>query len=173
MMPKEKTPSDDLFQRGRHVRATLSASDRDIRDEAGRAGSEDFLHGLVAAAAVIAHADGRLEMAERRKLVEAFLTTPALDGFSVAELAEELAEHMRAYAYDPLLAQEQALIGLASLKLSLPERQAIRETCHAVIMADGLVHPVELGALHRIEGVLGLIAPGPAGAERAFETRGS
>lgn len=158
MMPKDRQPNDDMFPRGRHARAVPSASGREIRSEADRAGSEDFLRALVAAAAVIAHADGRLELAERRKLVEAFLTTPALDGFSVADLAEELSEHMRAYAYDPLLAQEQALIELAGLKLSLGERQTIRETCHAVIVADGLVHPVELGALHRIEGVLGLVS---------------
>lgn len=158
MMPKDGPPKEDLFSRGRHARAVPAANGREIRSEADRAGSEDFLRALVAAAAVIAHADGRLELTERRKLVEAFLTTPALDGFSVSDLAEELSEHMRAYAYDPLLAQEQALIELAGLKLSLGERQAIRETCHAVIIADGLVHPVELGALHRIEGVLGLVA---------------
>lgn len=157
MMPKDRPPSDDLFPRGRHARSAPAASGRDIRSQADCAGSEEFLQALVAAAAIIAHADGRLELAERRKLVESFLTTPALDGFSVADLAEELAEHMRAYAYDPLLAQEQALIELAGLKLTQTERQAIRETCHAVIMADGLVHPVELGALHRIEGVLGLV----------------
>ncbi len=156
MMPKDRPPNDDMFPRGHHARAVSEADGREIRSEADRAGSEDFLRALVAAAAVIAHADGRLELTERRKLVEAFLTTPALDGFSVADLAEELSEHMRAYAYDPLLAQEQALIELAGLKLSLGQRQTIRETCHAVIIADGLVHPVELGALHRIEGVLGL-----------------
>jgi hypothetical protein len=38
--------------------------------------------------------------------------------------------------------------------ISSEQRQLIRQICHQVITADGLVHPVELGALHRVERAL-------------------
>ena len=127
-----------------------------MHHDAGRAGTEEFFQGLVASVAVIAHADGRLKLAERRALVEAFITSSAMAGFSVAELAQELAEHSRAYGYDPHSADRRALANLAARQISSEERESIRQICHQVITADGMVHPVELGALLRIERALGL-----------------
>lgn len=155
-MTKDKLPQDDLFLRGARLRARHKADGRDLHAEASRAGAEDLFQALVAAVAVIAHADGKLDLAERRKLVEAFLTSPAMAGFSVADLAEELAHHARVYGYAPDLAERQALATLSISALSASERQSIRNACHQVITADGLVHPVELGALHRVERALGL-----------------
>lgn len=155
-MTKDKVSQDDVFSRRTRLRARHQADLSEVRSEAGRAGAEDYFQALVAAVAVIAHADGRLDLAERRKLVEAFFTSPALGGFSVAELAEELADHARAYLYDPHLAEKQALVSLSISALSAGDRQSIRDACHQVITADGLVHPVELGALHRVELALGI-----------------
>lgn len=155
-MTKDKLIQDDVFLRGARLRARRKADERDLRGETSRAGAEDFFQALVAAVAVIAHADGQLDLAERRKLVEAFLASPAMAGFSVADLAEELAHHARAYGYAPDLAEKQALSTLSVSALSTAERQAIRDACHQVITADGLVHPVELGALHRVEQALGI-----------------
>jgi tellurite resistance protein len=160
-MSKDRyTDKDDLFLRGARLRARQDADARDMHHDAGRARTEGFFEALVASVAVIAHADGRLELAERRTLVEAFITSPAMTGFSVAELAQELAEHSRAYGYDPASAEQRALASLSASTISMEDRQAIRQICHHVITADGLVHPVELGALHRVERALGL----PGGA---------
>jgi tellurite resistance protein len=154
-MSKDKSPfQDDIFLRGARLRARQNADARELRHETGLAESEAFFQALVAAVAVIAHADGRLELAERRKLVEAFITSSAAKGFSVTDLAHELAEHSRAYGYDPHAAEHRALACLSVSLLSGEQRQSIRQICHQVITADGLVHPVELGALHRVERAL-------------------
>ena len=154
-MSKDKSPfQDDIFLRGARLRARQSADARELRHEAGLAESEEFIQALVAAVAVIAHADGRLELAERRKLVEAFITSSAAKGFSVTDLAHELSEHSRAYGYDPHAAEHRALACLSISLISGEQRQLIRQICHQVITADGLVHPVELGALHRVERAL-------------------
>lgn len=156
-MTKDKdTDQKDIFLRGARLRARVDAEAREMHHDAGRAASEDYFGALVAAVAVIAHSDGRLELAERRKLVEAFIASPAMKGFSVADLAQELAEHSRAYGYDPHSADQRALACLSASTLSGQERQSIRQTCHDVITADGLVHPVELGALYRIERAMGI-----------------
>lgn len=156
-MTKDKPTQDDLFLRGARLRARRKADHRDLKGETSRAGADEFFQALVAAAAAIAHADGQLTLAERRKLVEAFLASPAMVGFSVADLAEELAHHARAYSCAPDLAEKQALTTLSISALGTTERQSIRDACHQVITADGLVHPVELGALNRVERALGIV----------------
>lgn len=148
---------DDIFLRGARLRAREAAGARELYDEADRAAAGDAFQALVAAVAVIAHADGKLELAERRILVEASVNSPALKGFSVSDLAQELAEHSRAYGYDPHAAERHALSSLETSTISMKERLSIRLACHQVITADGLVHPVELGALHRVEEALGLV----------------
>lgn len=156
-MTKDKSPhQNDLFLRGVRLRARHFADAREMHQQADRAATEDFFQALVAAVAVIAHADGRLALAERRKLMEAFIASPAVQGFSIAELAQELADHNRAYGYDPHSADKRALDCLSASVLSGEQRETIRQICHQVITADGLVHPVELGALHRVQSALGL-----------------
>ncbi|MCP8885432.1 TerB family tellurite resistance protein [Devosia sp. XJ19-1] len=155
-MSKDKNTDKDLFLRGARLRARQDANTREMHDDASRATTEEFFQALVAAVAVIAHSDGRLDLAERRTLVEAFITSPAMAGFSVAQLAQELAEHSRAFGYDPHSADQRALASLSASKLSGEERQSLLQICHQVITADSMVHPVELGALHRVERALGL-----------------
>jgi tellurite resistance protein len=155
-MTKDKQAQDDLFLRGARLRARQQASGRELHFEANQAGKEDLFRALIAAVAVIAHADGKLDLPERRKLVEAFLTSPAIAGFSVGELAEELADFARIHDYDPSAAERRALATLSVSVLQTAERQFIRNACYQVITADGLVHAAELAALHRIELALGL-----------------
>jgi len=157
-MSKDKDfQKDDIFLRGARLRARETTQARELSSEADRATAEHMFEALVAAVAVIAHADGKLELGERRTLVEAFITSPAIKGFSVGDLAQELAEHSRAYGYDPQSAELRALSTLATTSITKEQRLSILLTCHQVITADGLVHPVELGALHRVEQALGLV----------------
>lgn len=135
MSKDRNTDKDDIFQRGARLRAHQNADAREMHDDAVRAGTEEFFQALVASVAVIAHAGGRLELAEQRALVEAFITSPAMRGFSVAELAQELAEHSRAYGYDPHSADQRALASLLASTISVEERQASRRR-----LPEGTVH---------------------------------
>lgn len=155
-MTKDKLQQVDVFLRGAPLRARRRADERDLRSEATSAGTEDYYQALVAAVAVIAHADGLLDLAERRKLIEAFLTSPATAGFSVADLAEELAHHARAFGYASDIAEKHAPTTLTLSALSTAEGQSICQACHQVITADGVVHPVALSALSRVELALGV-----------------
>ena len=164
------TDQKDIFLRGARLRARVDAEAREMHHDAGRAASEDYFGALVAAVAVIAHADGRLELADRRKLVAelsvdlrlrlgqhpARAAAAGVQPVAAVARAQELAEHSRAYGYDPHSADQRALACLSASTLSGQERQSIRQTCHDVITADGLVHPVELGALYRIERAMGI-----------------
>lgn len=154
-MARTKYPNDDLFSRAELLRQRYPEDPRGMRLEADAATGEKLLLALVGAAAIVSYADGRMDMAERRRLVEAFSMSKPLDGFSVSDLAEELSHHMRAYAYDPISAETQALTGLAVMALSDAEKELVVEMCRRVLAADGMVHPAELGALGRIQTALG------------------
>jgi tellurite resistance protein len=155
-MAKSKYLNDDLFSRAELIRLRHPDNRRDARREAEAAAGESLLQALVAAAAIIAHADGQMDIAERHRIIETFTTSAPLNGFSVADLANELAQHLRAYAHDPISAERDALLALGLLDLAEKEKELIAGMCSRVIAADGMVHPAELGALHRIERVLGL-----------------
>lgn len=155
-MARTKFPDDDLFSRAELLRQRSPENPRDMRHEADAATGENLLQALVATAAIIAYADGRMDIAERRRLIGAFSASPSLAGFSVADLAGELGHYMRAYAYDPISAEAQALAALSVIDLSPAEKALLAETCDHVLAADGLVHPAELGALARIQRCLGL-----------------
>ncbi len=150
-MAKNKYPTDDLFSRAELLRQRHPENHRNMRLEADAATGDSLLQALVSAAAIISYADGQMDIAERCRLIEAFSTSKPLDGFSVADLAEELALHMRAYAYDPISAEAQALASLATIVLSSAEKALVAEMCGRVLAADGMVHPAELGALGRIQ----------------------
>ncbi len=155
-MPRSKPTQDDIFSRAEILRRRHALSGRELREAADAATGDDLLQVLVAASMVIAHADGSLDLAERRKLIEAFTTNAALDGFSVSDLAAELAGHLRAYEHDPISAEQAALHLVGNASLNQAEKEFIAITCTSVIVADGLVHPAELGALGRVQIALGL-----------------
>ncbi|KKB08932.1 TerB family tellurite resistance protein [Devosia chinhatensis] len=155
-MTEDRYLRHDALSAGTARRREDKSTIREVHQDAGSACHEDFFQALVAGVAVIAHVDGRLELAERRLLVQAFVKSAGPHGFSVTDLAQELADHSRTYDYDPSLAESRALAQLAALTLNVSERQAIRQICQDVIIADGVVHPVELGALYRVEKALGI-----------------
>ena len=155
-MPRSRPAQDDIFSRAEILRRRHALSGRELREAADAATGDDLLQVLVAASMVIAHADGGLDLAERRKLIEAFTTNAALEGFSVSDLAAELAGHLRAYEHDPISAEAAVLAVLGAASLSPAEKAFIGTTCAGVIVADGLVHPAELGALNRVQIALGL-----------------
>jgi len=155
-VPRSRLPETDIFSRQDLLLRRNRLSPREIREQADATPGDELLHVLVAAAAVIAHADGRMDIAERRKLIEAFTTSAQLDGFSVSDLAAELSEHLRNYEHDPNLAERSALLAITGASISPAQARLVCETCARVISADGLVHPAELGALHRVQLALGL-----------------
>lgn len=156
-MPRSRPQPDDIFSRAEILRRRHALSGRELREAADAATGDDLLQVLVAASMVIAHADGSLDLAERRKLIEAFTTNGGLDGFSVSDLAAELAGHLRAYEHDAISAEQSALHLISNAGLNQAEKEFVAATCTSVIVADGLVHPAELGALNRVQVALRLV----------------
>lgn len=116
----------------------------------------DLLQALVAAYALLAHADGEAAAAERRRMLTILRENRALSIFSREDLVREMAEHEANYRYDPEVAQE-----IAREKLALANGQPraalqILEACRDLISADGIAHPAEYRALASIKALLGV-----------------
>jgi tellurite resistance protein len=125
-------------------------------------GNPDFVEALVAACAIIAHADGEVAASERRSFVAITRSEPALRAFSADRLLQEFAAHERNFRRDPELAREIAVAKLTTMRKRRRAAHAIVEACRLVIPADGIAHPAEFRALAKIKKLLGIEPDGGA-----------
>jgi tellurite resistance protein len=135
-------------------RRAMSERDR-LQREAATAGREDLMEAMIAACAIIAHADGSVAAAERRRVLQLMRALPEFSGFPSAAVAEEFASHERAFAYDAVAARDKALIALATLRPHIQQTRMLLSACVQVLEADGVHHPQEYAELHAIGKALG------------------
>ena len=137
--------------------AHLSQSARrfeDVATEAAVARASSLMEAMVAAYALMAHADGEVSGAERRRIFSILRDNPVMTVFSRAELAEEIAAHEANYRYDPELAQQIAREKLAPIAGDRRAAHKVVQACRELIPADGVAHPAEYRALAGIKVVL-------------------
>ena len=118
--------------------------------------SSAFMEAVVAAYALIAHADGDVSPTERRRLMLIARTEPRLALFSREEIAEEFAIHEANYDLDVEVAIEIACEKVVLMGDRQLEANAVIEACRLAIVADGTLHPSEFSMLHRVKSILGL-----------------
>ena len=118
--------------------------------------SSQFMESLVAAFAIIAHSDGEVAPAERRRLMALARNEPLLSVFSRNEIAEELAIHEANYELDNEVAGEIAIEKLELMREHPREARAIVEAARSAIAADGVTHPAEFRALAKVKLILRL-----------------
>ena len=121
-----------------------------LADEAAVAGQEAFMEAAIAAAMIIAHADGEADLSERRRLVSLFRTNPMLHGFCADDVAREIVSHTDAFATDSASAVGRALAGIVAAELSGEQFRSLVGMCESVLDADGIRHPAEQAALSEI-----------------------
>ncbi|MDX7953054.1 TerB family tellurite resistance protein [Lichenihabitans sp. Uapishka_5] len=118
--------------------------------------AELFLEALVAAYALMAHADGEFAASERRCLLSIVCDTPALDTITRDD-AEALADRYEAhFNIDPESAEHAAW---ERLDLIVGHRRAVDvlvAACRELIAADGIGHPAEYRMLAAIMMRLGV-----------------
>ena len=123
-------------------------------NDAALAGTAELMEGLIAACALMAHADGEIAGAERRRMFTILREHPAMTAFSRHDLAEEIATHEANFRYDPELAQQMAREKLLPLVGDQRAATRIVAACRALIRADGVEHPAEYRALAEIRELL-------------------
>lgn len=132
--------------------------------EAAAASVGELMKAFVAAYALMAHADGEVAAAERRRIFAILRQTPAMSVFSREDLIEEVAAHEANFRYDPELAQQLARERLLPLAGNRRAAARIVAACRELIPADGIAHPAEYRALDEIKAVLQFEGAGVATA---------
>lgn len=123
--------------------------------EVATAGRDDLMEAMVAACAMVAHADGCVDIKERRRVLQLMRALPAFSGFSSETVAEEFARHEHAFQHDPFRAREAALNAIAALRPRVSEVRMLLSACQYVLEADGFYHPQEYQALQEVSKALG------------------
>ncbi len=140
----------DIFTRKPIVELRAKLSRLDVAAEADIAGLEPFMEATIAAAMIIAHADGNADLTERRRVIALFRASPLLHGFSADDIAREIASHTHAFELDFQSAHAHARSQIATTELTKEQFRAIITICLSVLEADGVRHPAEEDALDAI-----------------------
>ena len=132
-----------------------STEKSDLTRQIATAGRDEFVEALIGACALIACADGNVDVRERRRVLQLMRAFPAFDGFSSEVVAEEFSRHECAFEDDPSRAREQVLDAIEALKPHSSNAQMLLSACQLVLEADGIYHPQEYQALSDVSEALG------------------
>lgn len=112
------------------------------------------MEAMVAACALIAHADGEVAGTERRRIFKILHDNPRMSVFSRQEIGEAIAAHEASFRYDPELAQQIAREKLSPIAGDRRASAKVVAACREIIPADGVAHPAEYRALAAIKATL-------------------
>lgn len=115
-----------------------------------------MVEALVAACAVISHADGRSSPIERWRLSTVLAGDPLLAQLPRDLVAEASRAHRDAFLADPAAARAAALHQVAFLAPEPYKAQIVLDACMLVTHADERLDPAEMQALGDIKLALGL-----------------
>jgi tellurite resistance protein len=138
-----------------HGGRTQAQAMRSMEREAALSGRYDLMEAMIAACALIAHADGHVDAMERRRVMQLMRALPAFAAFSSEQVADEFTRHEAAFEYEPVLAREKALTAIEALTPHVSEVRMLLAACQHVLEADGICHPSEYQALRDIGKALG------------------
>lgn len=128
-----------------------------LESEQERMRSTAFMEAMTAACAMIAYADGDVSDEEREQFLASARSHPALAVFSTDDIMAEFALHERTFLRD-----RQSALMLAEDKIrpvaAYPGVAGrLLDECRKMIVADERVYPAEIGALHKIRTLLGIV----------------
>ncbi len=115
-----------------------------------------MVEALIAACAVISHADGRSSPIERRRLSTVLADDPPLAMLPRDLVAEASKAHRNAFLPDPTAARAAALHQVALLAPEPYKAQIVLDACMLVTHADERLDPAEMQSLCDIKSALGL-----------------
>lgn len=153
-MKKSRPQEPDIFVRP--IATTRASLDRlDVAAQADIAGLEPVMEASIAAAMIIAHADGEADRAEHRRVIALFQASPLFRGFSADDVAREIEDHVDALELDPASALARAETRIRLADLSESQFRELIALCVLVLEADGHRHPAEEQALAAIAALRG------------------
>ena len=128
----------------------------DLALQAAHARSAAVLEAMLAACSLMAHADGEVAPAERRRTVAVLRDALSTAVFSRSTIVGGIAEHEANFRLDPEVAQQIARERIATVAGQPRAVQLVIDACREIIAADGVAHPSEYRTLAEIKALLGV-----------------
>jgi tellurite resistance protein TerB len=116
----------------------------------------DLMRAVTAACAMLAHADGKIVPAERRKFQWVTRAHSELARFSREELSNEFQVYELAFALDLECAYDLVAANIKRLAPRCGDALFLVDACRAMILADGIAEAAEFEALQTIKAILGV-----------------
>ncbi|MCA1034000.1 TerB family tellurite resistance protein [Bacillus infantis] len=129
---------------------------RKAQDLFNRFKSQDVLEAIVAACALVAMADGRLDPAERQKMVEFVNQSDELRVFDTQKVIQQFNLYVQKIERDPSIGRAEAFRALGRIRTKPEIARLVARYCIAIGFADGHFDPNEQQAVSDICRELGL-----------------
>jgi stress response protein SCP2/tellurite resistance protein len=129
---------------------------RKAQDLFNRFKSQDVLEAIVAACALVAMADGRLDPAERQKMLEFVNQSDELRVFDTQKVIQQFNLYVQKIERDPSIGRAEAFRALGRIRTKPEIARLVARYCIAIGFADGHFDPNEQQAVSDICRELGL-----------------
>jgi stress response protein SCP2/tellurite resistance protein len=129
---------------------------RKAQDLFSRFKSQDVLEAVVAACALVSMADGRLDPAERQKMLEFVNQSEELRVFDTQKVIQQFNVYVQRIERDPSIGRAEAFRALGRIRTKPEIARLVARYCIAIGFADGHFDPNEQQAVSDICRELGL-----------------
>lgn len=121
-----------------------------------------LMRAMVAACAMVARADGKIDLAERKRIFRLMQAAHVFEHFARATVEAEFAACEQRFDYEPYSARETALDLIEALDANAAQARALLAACQQVLEADGVARAAEYRAVSYIGRALksGGVTPG-------------
>lgn len=118
--------------------------------------NKDMLEAVVAGCALVAYADGKVELSEKTKMLGFIQNSPALSVFGMSDVVKSFDNYMAGFGFDLTIGKAQALNAMGKLKTRPEEARIAVAVAISVGGADGNFDDAEKAVVREICAVVGL-----------------
>ncbi|HEX2941614.1 MAG TPA: tellurite resistance TerB family protein [Rhodopila sp.] len=155
--------------RNKYTRAFMAIGWREGLEAMFGSRCEMLMDATIAGCAIVAHADGRLDQVEIRRMMIDMREHPMLASLPRETIAAEFENHRSTFAISPAEGRMNALRMVRPLSQYPRLGQWVLDVCTDVARADHHLHPTEIDAIFLLRRTLGLppeasgapVTPGP------------
>ena len=130
----------------------------DLKNEASKYKSKEFLHAALGGSALVIMADGSIDANEKSKMMRFIQSNDALSIYDTSEVVKVWKDYIDAIELDADIGQARAFDAIGKIKGKEDQAKLVMRMVIAIGAADGDFDPEEKRVASRIAGELGLQA---------------
>lgn len=127
-----------------------------LQAEVSKFRNRTFMEGVVAGCALVAHADGTIDSAEKQKMMGFIQQSDTLQAFKTEDVITAFNKVAGKFEFDFAIGKAEALKVIGKLRNNPAEARLLVRVCCAIGAADGNFDPDERRVVHEICRELGL-----------------